>query len=365
MKFAYTPPGTMVTCSKETITTLNALNEKVNAEFGSKPFNRMAFNQMLASMGRWLSDMFPEIHVPEITGSYVIETGVVDLPNLVPVIEKIVQERKAQETRTLYPTKGDTAPMSQPITEQDVADYLEKFIQTSELVPDQMKALFIGRVTNWGNPVGAHPVTQESTEKLAPSAEVARMPDTTKPLTMSITRDDDGHMCIAIADRKWKIMRHGIIGNGAADRDDFHRAASELVDNALPFSDAGIERTIRADDLISAQGESAKYRLAMLYRSKVDRSLGEVAYSAYCDSLPSSEAKQPEWSDVVYKFAWESAANASYLSVGLHPNDINKEIQIVAARKRLQLLRSPFLTSGSVDTVAANIAAIAGPTPQT
>jgi len=211
----------------------------------------------------------------------------------------------------------------------------------------------------------AHEPADMPTPNTAPSASVARMPDTTKPLTMSITRDDDGHMCIAIADRKWKIMRHGIIGNGAADRDDFHRAASELVDNALPFSDAGLERTILADDLISAQGESAKYRLAMLYRSKVDRSLGEVAYSAYCDSLPSSEAKQPEWSDVVYKFAWESAANASYLSVGLHPNDINKEIQIVAARKRLQLLRSPFLTSGSVDTVAANIAAIAGPTPQT
>ena len=185
------------------------------------------------------------------------------------------------------------------------------------------------------------------------------------PLPLSIAKDDDGHFCIAIDRRKWKIMRHGIIGNGAADREDFHQAASELVDDALPFSYAGPERTIRADDLISAQGESAKYRLAMFYRSKVDKSLGEVAYSAYCDSLPSSEAKQPEWSDVGYKFAWESAANASYLSVGLHPNDINKEIQIVAARKRLQLLRSPFLTSGSVDTVAANIAAIAGPTPQT
>ena len=190
-------------------------------------------------------------------------------------------------------------------------------------------------------------------------------PSNPAPLPLSIAKDDDGHFCIAIDRRKWKIMRHGIIGNGAADREDFHQAASELVDNALPFSDAGLERTILADDLISAQGESAKYRLAMLYRSKVDKSLGEVAYSAYCDSLPSSEAKQPEWSDVGYKFAWESAANASYLSVGLHPNDINKEIQIVAARKRLQLLRSPFLTSGSVDTVAANIAAIAGPTPQT
>ena len=77
------------------------------------------------------------------------------------------------------------------------------------------------------------------------------------PLPLSIAKDDDGHFCIAIDRRKWKIMRHGIIGNGAADREDFHQAASELVDDALPFSYAGPERTIRADDLISAQGESA------------------------------------------------------------------------------------------------------------
>ena len=184
------------------------------------------------------------------------------------------------------------------------------------------------------------------------------------PLPLSIAKDDDHHFCIAIAGRKWKIMRHGIIGNGAADREDFHQAASELVDDALPFSDAGPERTIRADDLISAQGESAKYRLAMLYRSKVDKSLGEVAYSAYCDALPSSEAKQTEWKDVVYKGSWESAANASYLSVGLHPNEINQELQIVAARKRMQLLRSVYVSSANIGTVAAEISAIAGPTPQ-
>ena len=189
-------------------------------------------------------------------------------------------------------------------------------------------------------------------------------PSNPAPCPLSIVKDNDGHFCIAIADRKWKIMRHGIIGNGQADREEFHQAASKLADSALPFSDAGIERTIRADDLISASGESASYRMAMAYRSKVDMSLGEVAYDAYCASLPSSEAKQPEWNDVVYKFAWESAANAAYLSVGLHPNEINKEIQIVAARKRMQLLRSPFLTSGNIDTVAANISAIAGPTPQ-
>jgi len=355
MKFAYTPPGTMVTCSKETITTLNALNEKVNAEFGSKPFNRMAFNQMLASMGRWLSDMFPEIHVPEITGSYVIETGVVDLPNLVPVIEKIVQERKAQETRTLYPTKGDTAPMSQPITEQDVAIRLEKFIQTSELVPDQMKALFIGRVTNWGNPVGAHPVTQESTEKLAPSAEVARMPDTTKPLTMSITRDDDGHMCIAIADRKWKIMRHGMIGDGSEDRDDFHRAASELVQNQ-PL----------CKDWLEMYDARSCYRIAMSYRVNLKMTLGQVAYEAFVNSYRSDPVGHPAWDALgeIDKGKWEVAGQAAYLSIGLDPSEINRELQVLAARKRMLLLRSVGVWGNDIQKTASDIALIAGPTPQ-
>jgi len=354
----------LTTCSKEVFRTLLDLNEKVNAEFGSRPFNRMAFNQMLASMGRWLSEMFPEIHVPEITGSYEIETGVVDLPNLVPVIEKIVQERKAQETRTLYPTKGDTAPMSQPITEQDVADYLEKFIQTSELVPDQMKALFIGRVTNWGNPVGAHPVTQESTEKLAPSAEVARMPDTTEPLTMSITRDDDGHMCIAIADRKWKIMRHGIIGNGKADREEFHQAASDLVDNALPVSDAGPERVVLWSELEELFDSSRFYKISMRYRKSLEMTLGQVAYEAFVSTSPSSEHQAWELLGGIEKSRWEVAGQAAYLSIGLDPSEINRELQVLAARKRMLLLRSVGVWGTDTQKTAAEIALIAGPTPQ-
>jgi len=252
--------------------------------------------------------------------------------------------------------------MSQPITEQDVAIRLEKFIQTSELVPDQMKALFIGRVTNWGNPVGAQPVVQEAAETPAQSASVARMPDTTEPLTMSITRDDDGHMCIAIADRKWKIMRHGIIGNGSADREEFHQAASDLVDNELPFSDAGLESVVLSSQLLEMKDQSRAYRNAMRYRAAITKSLGEVMYGAYCDSLPSSEPKQPAWEDVVYKYSWETAATAAYLSVGLDPENINHELQIVAARKRMQLLRSVYVSTSNIGTVAAEISAIAGPT---
>ena len=207
----------------------------------------------------------------------------------------------------------------------------------------------------------SEPYHQQPSEVPDPNQDA---PSNPAPCPLSIVKDDEGHFCIAIADRKWKIMRHGIIGNGQSDREEFHQAASKLAESALPFSDGGIERTILADDLITAQGESGRYRMAMLYRSRVDMSLGEVAYSAYCASLPWSEEKQPEWNNVVTKFAWESAGNAAYLSVSLHPNEISKEIQIVAARKRMLMLKRINAAGHDIGNVTADIAAIAGPTPQ-
>ena len=183
------------------------------------------------------------------------------------------------------------------------------------------------------------------------------------PLPLSIAKDDDHHFCIAIAGRKWKIMRHGIIGNGAADREDFHQAASELVDNALPFSDAGLESVVYSDALLEMKDQSRAYRDAMRYRSAVNKSLGHVMYDAYCWALPSSEEKQKltTWNDVVYKWAWEEAAMAAYFSVGLDPEEINKEIQIIAARQRIRLLQQSYFVSGNIGERAAEINAIAGP----
>jgi len=278
------------------------------------------------------------------------------------IMRKEVEAREANNKH--HPTKGDTAPMSQPITEQDVADYLTKFIQTSELVPDQMKALFIGRVTNWGNPVGAQPVAQDSTEKPAPSAEVARMTDTAAPLPMTITKDDDGCFFIAIGDRKWKICRPGIIGINEKDRWEFNDAACKLSGCELPFSEAGRERVVLASELLSLSDYARSYRNAMAYRASVKKTLGEVMYGAYCDSLPSSEPKQPAWEDVVHKYSWETAATAAYLSVGLDLENINHELQIVAARKRMLLLRSVGVWGNDIQKTASDIALIAGPTPQ-
>jgi len=128
---------------------------------------------------------------------------------------------------TTEPIKGDTAPMSQPITEQDVADYLEKFIQTSELVPDQMKALFIGRVTNWGNPVGAQPVAQDGTAAPAASAEVSRMGDA-GTCGVSVIKEADNTFSIVIGDQKWPIANCGTIGHTIADGDEFQSAMKKV-----------------------------------------------------------------------------------------------------------------------------------------
>jgi len=263
------------------------------------------------------------------------------------------------DASTTEPTKGDTAPMSQPITEQDIADYLTKFIQTSELVPDQMKALFIGRVTNWGNPVGAQPV-----ETTAPSASVARMPDDASPLNMTITKDDDGCFFIAIGDRKWKIMRHGIIGNGKADREEFHQAASDLVDNALPVSDAGPERVVLWSELEELFDSSRFYKISMRYRKSLEMTLGQVAYEAFVSTSPSSEHQAWELLGGIEKGRWEVAGQAAYLSIGLDPSEINRELQVLAARKRMLLLRSVYCGTTGIGNVASDIALIAGPTPQ-
>lgn len=434
----------LTACSPEVFRALIDLGEKVNAEYGNKPGNPIAFSHLVVSMCGWLSEMFPgHTATIQLEGSYFQETGVVDLPNLVPVIEKIVQERKEQETRTLFPTKGETAPMSQPITEQDVADYLTKYIQTSELVPDAMKALFIGRVTNWDNPAVqqgeqvplrremcpgfgwaleklqqgnkvrragwngsqmwlqlqrpdqyskmtlpyiymeypkghiAHPdgcripwlasqsdmlsydwqiVSDMPVPSSAPSASVARTPDTTEPLTMSITRDDDGHMCIAIADRKWKIMRHGMIGDGNEDRDDFHRAASDLVKNQ-PL----------CKDWLAMHDALSFYRISMRYRASLKMTLGQVAYEAFANSYHSDPAEHQAWEAVgeIEKAKWEGAGQAAYLSIGLEPSEINRELQVLAARKRMLLLRSVGIWGNDIQKTASEIALIAGPTPQT
>jgi len=184
------------------------------------------------------------------------------------------------------------------------------------------------------------------------------------PLPLSIAKDDDGHFCIAIGGRKWKIMRHGIIGNGRADREEFHQAASDLVDNALPFSDAGLESVVLSSELLELFDSSRFYKISMRYRKSLEMTLGQVAYEAFVSTSPSSEHQAWELLGGIEKGRWEVAGQAAYLSIGLDPSEINRELQVLAARKRMLLLRSVYCGTTGIGNVASDIALIAGPTPQ-
>jgi hypothetical protein len=210
----------------------------------------------------------------------------------------------------------------------------------------------------------AHEPADMPTPNDAPSSSVARKQDTTEPLTMSITRDDDGHMCIAIADRKWKIMRHGIIGNGAADREEFHQAASDLVDNELQFSDEGREKVVLFSEWDENYNARRFYRIAKCYRASLEMTLGQVAYEAFVSTSPSSDHQAWDLLGGIEKTRWEVAGQAAYLSIGLDPSEINRELQVLAARKRMLLLRSVYCGTTGIGNVASDIALIAGPTPQ-
>jgi hypothetical protein len=375
----------LTTCSSEAFKTLIALGEKVNAEYGNKPGNPIAFSHLVVAMCGWLSEMFPgHTSTIQLDGSYFQETGVVDLPNLVPVIEKLVQERKAQETRTLYPTKGDTAPMSQPITEQDVADYLEKFIQTSELVPDQMKELFIGRVTNLENPASL-PVSfiKEADDTLSvvigdkkwPLTWEGMIGDSTEdalefdhavsevgllqrsyytrvrrdsedaPCPIQITKEANRTFSVVIGGKGWPIGSYGTIGHTVQDGEDFQKALLQHGSVAhaggpyvvrIPSTDE-----IWSDKVSTKEHQARLARLsrdfehAMKARGGVGKSVGQIAYEGFYEhqSAPLYESLPQE-----EQLRWELAGTRAFTWMSVVPEEIEKEIQIIAGRKRLQIL---------------------------
>lgn len=209
----------------------------------------------------------------------------------------------------------------------------------------------------------SEPYPQQPSEVPDPNQDA---PSNPAPCPLSIVKDDDGHFCIAIAERKWKIMRHGIIGNGHSDREDFHQAASEAAGCPLPFGDIGVETTVGISELDRLRETDYAHKEAIRYRSAVDKPLGQIAYDAWASYMLLAKEEHPSWDALnsVETTAWEWAALTAYLSVGLDPSEINKEIQIVAARKRMLLLKRINASVYDIGNVAADIAAIAGPTPQ-
>jgi len=374
----------LMTNNPEAFKVFVELEKRIGGHFAGMPFNQLAFQRMLVCINGWLLEMFPESYIPEIAGTYCIDTGTVDLPNLLPVIEKLVQERKAQETRTLYPTKGDTAPMSQPITEQDVADYLEKFIQTSELVPDHLKALFIGRLANLEKPAALPvafikeaddtlsvvigdkkwPLTWEGMIGETPEDALefdhavskvgllqrsyytrVRRDSEDAPCPIQITKEANRTFSVVIGGKSWPIGSYGTIGHTVQDGEDFQKALLQHGSVAhaggpyvvrIPSTDE-----IWSDKVSTKEHQARLARLsrefehAMKARGGVGKSVGQIAYEGFYEhqSAPLYDALPQE-----EQLKWELAGTRAFTWMSVVPEEIEKEIQIIAGRKRLQIL---------------------------
>ncbi len=215
--------------------------------------------------------------------------------------------------------------MSQPITEQVAAEAITKFIAGSELIPDDMKQLFIGRVTNWETP--------------APSQDAPPH----APCPLSIVQEADDTFSIVIGDQKWKICRHGIIGINETERREFVAASENAAGRELEFT-TDIEVTVPYGRHSYLQGRDHEYKKLLASRGSTDKSLGQIAYEYFQssdalrgESAPMSWDELPKDGPVCA--AWECLGAACYYSAGSWPDDIEKTIQVLASRRRLQLLK--------------------------
>lgn len=163
------------------------------------------------------------------------------------------------------------------------------------------------------------------------------------PLPLSIAKDDDGHFCIAIDGRKWKIYRHGIIGINETERREFADAAKKAAGCELEFT-TDIEVTVPYGRHSYLLGRDHEYKKLLASRGSTDKSLGQIAYEYFQssdalrgESVPMSWDELPKDGPVCA--AWECLGAACYHSAGSWPDDIEKTIQVLASRRRLQLLK--------------------------
>ncbi len=168
-------------------------------------------------------------------------------------------------------------------------------------------------------------------------------PPNPAPLPLSIAKDDDGHFCIAIDGRKWKIYRHGIIGINETERREFADAAKKAAGRELEFT-TDTEVTVPYGRHSYLLGRDHEYKKLLASRGSTDKSLGQIAYEYFQssdalrgESVPMSWDELPKDGPVCA--AWECLGAACYHSAGSWPDDIEKTIQVLASRRRLQLLK--------------------------
>lgn len=245
--------------------------------------------------------------------------------------------------------------MSQPITEQSVADYLTKVISDSELIPDELKKLFIGRVCNWDGQ------SQSTTQSDAPSPSC--------PIT--ITQEENRTFSVVIGGIKWPIGSYGTIGYTVKDGEDFQRAL--LLHGSVAHAGGPYVVRIPTTDEIWAEKVSTKehqqrlcrlsreFENAMKARAGVGKSLGQVAYEGF-----NCHQSAPSWDSIpdAEKLKWEQAGTRAFTWLSLVPEDIEKEIQLVAGRKRLNILMQTSWSLHSLEKAqndATLINLVAGP----
>lgn len=343
----------LMTNNPEAFKVFVELEKRIGGHFGGPPFNQLAFQQMLVRINGWLLEMFPESHVPEIAGTYCIDTGTVDLPNLLPVIEKLVADKQG-----LRPIKAKDSEMRNHKhygTPQDTSFIgdIVRFIAEHGGLKDWEKDLLINRITVPTAGLDSPEVLRamEGTSESAPQ-QPSEVPDPNPandapsnpaPCPLSIIQEEDDTFSVVIGDRTWKICRHGIIGINETERREFVAASEKAAGRELEFT-TDIEVTVPYGRHSYLQGRDHEYKKLLASRGSTDKSLGQIAYEYFQssdalrgESVPMSWDELPKDGPVCA--AWECLGAACYHSAGSWPDDIEKTIQVLASRRRLQLLK--------------------------
>lgn len=282
--------------------------------------------------------------------------------------------------------------MSQQITEQVAAESITKFIAGSELIPDDMKQLFIGRVTNWEKPTVARmedpgtccvSVIKEADDTLSVvigdrkwplnwEGMIGDSPDDAlnfdhavselgllqrsyytrvrrdaddAPCPIQITQEKDRTFSVVIGGKRWPIGSYGTIGHTVQEGEDFQKAL--LLHGSVAHAGGPYVVRIPSTEEIWADKVSTKehqqrlcrlsreFEHAMKARGGVGKSLGQIAYEGFNDrmSSPIYDAIPQE-----EKMKWERAGTRAFTWLSLVPEEIEKEIQLIAGRKRLLIL---------------------------
>jgi hypothetical protein len=165
------------------------------------------------------------------------------------------------------------------------------------------------------------------------------------PCPIQITKEANRTFSVVIGGKSWPIGSYGTIGHTVQDGEDFQKALLQHGSVAhaggpyvvrIPSTDE-----IWSDKVSTKEHQARLARLArefehaMKARGGVGKSVGQIAYEGFNEhqSAPLYEALPQE-----EQMKWELAGTRAFTWMSVVPEEIEKEIQIIAGRKRLQIL---------------------------